>query len=100
MKRFLKLSRPSVSVICLTALLLSSFAHAFAQQTTKRPLTHQDYDSWHTIQAPQISHDGKFIAYAFMAQDNDSEIVVRNLATNAEWRAPRGYHPPTPPPDD
>jgi len=35
-----------------------------------------------------------------MAQDGDSEIVVRNLAGGAEWRAPRGYRPPVPPPDD
>ena len=35
-----------------------------------------------------------------MAQDGDSEIVARNIATGAEWRAPRGYHPPVPPPDD
>src|SRR2546426_4615465 len=102
MKRFRRVSRQGVSFICLTALLLGSLAHALAQQTapTKRPLTHQDYDSWHSIQAPQISRDGKFIAYAFMAQDGDSEVVVRNLASSAEWRAPRGYHPPVPPPDD
>jgi dipeptidyl aminopeptidase/acylaminoacyl peptidase len=102
MKRFIRPSRQSISLICLTALLLSSFGRIHAQQTapTRRPLTHQDYDSWHSIQTPQISRDGKFIAYAFMAQDGDSEIVVRNLATSAEWRAPRGYRPPTPPPDD
>src|SRR5438270_2993480 len=102
MKYFSRVHRQSVAVICALSLIASSFAYALGQQTApaKRALTHQDYDSWHTIQAPQISHDGKFIAYAFMAQDNDSEIVVRNLATNAEWRAPRGYHPPTPPPDD
>ena len=93
MKRFRRVSRQSVSLICLTALLFGSFAHALAQQTApaKRALTHQDYDSWHSIQAPQISRDGRFVAYAFMAQDGDSEVVVRNLASSAEWRAPRGY---------
>src|SRR6267154_4602059 len=35
-----------------------------------------------------------------MAQDGDSEIVMRNLTSGAEWRAPRGYRPPAPPPDD
>ena len=76
-------------LLCALALLVTSFAYALGQQTTaKRALTHQDYDSWHSIQSPQISRDGKFIAYAFMAQDGDSEIVVRNLASGAEWRAP------------
>jgi dipeptidyl aminopeptidase/acylaminoacyl peptidase len=102
MKSFIKASRQGVSLICTVALLVTSFAYTFGQQqtATKRPLTHQDYDSWHSIQAPQISRDGKLVAYAFMAQDADSEIVVRNVATGAEWRAPRGYHPPVPPPDD
>src|SRR2546421_11049336 len=35
-----------------------------------------------------------------MAQDEDSEIVARNIATGQAWRAPRGYRPPAPPPDD
>ena len=103
MKSFNKVSRKAASVICTLALLATSFAYSFGQQQTiptKRPLTHQDYDSWRSIQAPQISRNGKFVAYAFMAQDADSEIVVRNVATGAEWRAPRGYHPPVPPPDD
>ena len=102
MKSFGRVSRQGASLICTVALLATSFAYTFGQQqtATKRPLRHQDYDSWHSIQAPQISRDGKFVAYAFMAQDGDSEIVARNVATGAEWRAPRGYHPPVPPPDD
>src|SRR5437764_7769408 len=102
MKYFSRVHRQSVAVICALSLIASSFAYALGQQTApaKRALTHQDYDSWHSIQAPQISRDGRFVAYAFMAQDGDSEVVVRNLASSAEWRAPRGYHPPVPPPDD
>src|SRR6266516_7281885 len=96
------LSRRYVSLLCAIALIATSLAHAFAQQpaTTKRPITHKDYDNWHSIQSPQISRDGKLVAYAYMAQDGDSEIVVRNLASGAEWHAPRGYRPPAPPPDD
>jgi len=101
MKPFGRVSRQCTSAICLIALLVTSFVHAFGEETaSKRPLTHQDYDSWHSILSPQISRDGKFVAYAYMAQDGDSEIVVRNLTSGAEWRAPRGYRPPAPPPDD
>src|SRR5438132_8549565 len=100
--RIIRSSRPCVSFILGVALIATSLAGAFAQQpgTPKRPITHKDYDTWHSIQSPQISRDGKLVAYANMAQDADSEVVVRNVATNAEWRAPRGYHPPLPPPDD
>jgi dipeptidyl aminopeptidase/acylaminoacyl peptidase len=102
MKPLNHLSRRYVSALCAIALIATSLAHAFAQQpaTSKRPITHKDYDSWHSIQSPQISRDGKYVAYAYMAQDEDSEIVARNIATGQEWRAPRGYRPPAPPPDD
>src|SRR5262245_55479089 len=103
MKCFNRVSRQSVSLICVLALLATSFAYAVGQQqtrATKRPLTHRDYDSWRSIQAPQISRDGKLVAYAFNPQDDDGEIIVRNIFSGAEWRAPRGYHPPVPPPDD
>ncbi|HEY6246845.1 MAG TPA: prolyl oligopeptidase family serine peptidase [Pyrinomonadaceae bacterium] len=100
----------SVAVALTIAMLLtSSFPATFGQTavqqqrapaSTKRPLTHKDYDAWRSIQAAQISRDGKFIAYAFMPQDGDGEIVVRNIAAGTEWRAPRGYRPPVPPPDD
>jgi len=71
-----------------------------AAAPTKRPITHQDYDSWRSISAQQISRDGKFVAYAYVPQDGDGEIIVRNIATGVDWRAPRGYRPPVPPPDD
>lgn len=102
MKNWEKVSKRGVCLVCAIALVASSFAHVLGQEaaTSKRPLTHQNYDSWHSIQTPQISRDGKFIAYAFMAQDGDSEVVVRNLSNGAEWRALRGYRPPVPPPDD
>jgi hypothetical protein len=101
MNHFSRVFRQGVSLICLIALLALAFAPTRAQQTaaSKRPLTHADYDSWRSIVSPQISRDGKFVAYAYMAQDADSDIVVRNVGTNAEWRAPRGYRPPAPPPD-
>src|SRR5262245_61045802 len=102
MKSSNQLSRRLVSLICALAVIFTSLVPAFAQQpaNTKRPLTHQDYDSWRSIQAPQISRDGKLVAYAYMAQEADSEIVVRNISSGTEWRAARGYRPPAPPPDD
>ena len=91
-----------IALVCALAVLASSSVYTLAQKSApaKRALSHQDYDSWRSIQSPQISRDGKFVAYAYMAQDGDSEIVVRSLANSKEWRAARGYRPPTPPPDD
>src|SRR5262245_58767198 len=96
----MKLQR-SVALLCTFALLASmALAQQTAPATAKRPLTHQDYDSWHSIVAQQVSRDGKFVAYAYVPQDGDGEIVVRNIATGVDWRAPRGYRPPVPPPDE
>ena len=68
--------RQLVTLLCLIA-LLSAAGAALAQQQTKRPITHSDYDSWRTIQGPQISRDGKFVAYAFLPEDGDGETVER-----------------------
>lgn len=101
--------RRAAGVICLISLLVSTVdsvrVGAFGDEkqqtsTTKRPLTHQDYDSWRSIQAPQISRDGKYVAYTFQPQDGDGEVIARNVSSGDEWRAPRGYRPPVPPPDD
>src|SRR6266498_5993538 len=104
--------RQSVSLLCTVTLLATFIGYhpltianpsvAVRLQATgsKRALTHQDYDSWRSIQGAQISRDGRFVAYAFMPQDGDGEVVARNVSSGAEWRAPRGYHPPVPPPDD
>src|SRR5258707_12912987 len=68
----------------------------FAQ---KRPLTHQDYDSWRSIQSTHLSADGAYLGYALFPQDGDGEFVLRNLKTGKEWREPVGARPPAPPPN-
>jgi len=68
---------------------------AFAQ-TSKRPLTHQDYDSWRTISGHQLSRDGKWLAYGYMPQDGDGDLIVRELSSTREYRIPAGALPPPP----
>src|SRR5829696_6500243 len=98
MKR-LKTVQRSAALLCTFA-LLATMVSAQQAAPAKRALTHQDSDSWRSILAQQVSRDGKFVAYAYVAQDGDSEVVVRNIATGVDWKAPRGYRPPVPPPDD
>src|SRR3954471_3029200 len=76
------------------SLLLVSVA--FAQ--TKRPLNHNDYDSWRSIVGQKLSNDGKYLAYGAFPQDGDGEVIIRNLVTGKEQREPAGARPaPTPP---
>jgi hypothetical protein len=67
---------------------------AFAQ---KRPLTHQDYDSWRSIQSTHLSADGAYLGYALFPQEGDGEFVLRNLKTGKEWRESIGARPPAAP---
>jgi dipeptidyl aminopeptidase/acylaminoacyl peptidase len=92
----------ALSIVCALGLMFSNFGPATRAQkaSSKRPLTHQDYDGWRSIQGQTISRDGKFIAYALVPQDGDGEVVVRNLATGVEWRYGRGWRPPAVPAGD
>ncbi len=65
---------------------------AFAQ-STPRPLTHADFDNWRSIATPQLSPDGRWLAYSFMPQDGDGDLVVREVATGREHRVPVGALP-------
>jgi dienelactone hydrolase len=56
-------------------------------------LTHQDYDSWRSIQGPHLSREGEYLAYALTPQEGDGELVVRNLKTAKEWRYSVGSRP-------
>jgi hypothetical protein len=76
------------------AATLLTASSAAGQQSAKRALTHDDYDSWRTIQSQRLSSDGKFLAYALVPQDGDAEVVVRNLASGVEWRHGAGTRPP------
>src|SRR4051812_26495120 len=80
--------------LVMLSLLLSAVPFpARAQVAAKRPINHNDYDSWRSIQSQQLSADGKFLAYALIPEDGDGEMVVRNLASGSEWRQPIGHRP-------
>jgi len=68
----------------------------FGQAQPKRALTHKDYDGWRTISSARLSPDGQWLAYAFMPQEGNGELVVKNVATGAEFRHAAGALPPPP----
>ena len=76
-------------LLVLTALLALA-----APAQTKRPITHKDWDAWRSISGQTLSRDGKFLAYAFMPQDGDGDLIVRQLSTGKEWKENVGALPP------
>ncbi|HYZ86925.1 MAG TPA: prolyl oligopeptidase family serine peptidase [Bryobacteraceae bacterium] len=79
--------------------LAASFV-ALPQSTPKHAITLADMDHWRTIQNTRISEDGKFLAYGLFPQEGNGEVVVRDLATGKEFRAPAGERPQPEPPED
>ncbi len=77
----------------LFPILIAIAGLTLAQQQSKRPLNHHDYDSWRSITTPTLSRDGKFLAYGLFPQEGDGQVVVRNLATNQEFQEPAGERP-------
>jgi len=63
------------------------------QSSVKKPITHDVYDGWKSIQGTKLSRDGLWVAYALVPQDGDGELVIRNLRTSTEYRAARGRSP-------
>ena len=59
--------------------------------SAKRSLTHDDYDSWKSIVSAQISVDGRWILYLGTPQDGEANLIVKNLRTGKEYRHAIGY---------
>jgi dipeptidyl aminopeptidase/acylaminoacyl peptidase len=85
---------PSALVCALAAAFLVAAAPTPAPP--KRPLSHRDYDAWRTITSPTLSRDGRILAYSYMPQDGDGDLVVRDLTTGQEHREGVGALPPPP----
>ncbi|MBE7545065.1 MAG: prolyl oligopeptidase family serine peptidase [Bryobacteraceae bacterium] len=81
------------------AVLLALVLLVLPAPAQKRPLAHADYDSWRSIAGPALSRDGRWLAYSFMPQDGDGELVLRDLRSNRESRHSAGALPPPPIPE-
>ncbi len=91
-------ARPTLAIrlFSLALAVIAAQAALPQQPAGRRPLTHKDYASWRTIQTPQLSRDGKFLAYGLFPQEGDGELVVRDLMTGKERREAAGAIPAAP----
>jgi len=56
----------------------------------KKPITHDVYNTWKTIQGTILSTDGQWAAFVVQPAEGDGELIVRNLKTGSEFRHGRG----------
>ncbi|MEE8585638.1 MAG: prolyl oligopeptidase family serine peptidase [Acidobacteriota bacterium] len=76
------------------ALLSAGLAAGMSEESRdagKRPLNHDDYDSWLRIRDEQISPDGNWILYKAVPGQGDAEMVVKSLDGTKDYRQPAGH---------
>lgn len=71
------MKRTRISVLLLLVLLVA--AAAAAQAPAKRAITFDDLISFHRVGDPQISPDGRWVAYVVATPDLNSNRTLRNL---------------------
>ncbi len=76
--------------ISLAVLLLSTTL--LAQNSPKKVLNHDIYDSWNDIVKPSISNNGIFVSYEVNPQKGDGVLWVYNDSTKGHLQFPRGYN--------
>jgi dipeptidyl aminopeptidase/acylaminoacyl peptidase len=50
-------------------------------------------DYWRSIQGTRLSADGQWLAYALTSQGDDGELIVHNVKSGQDFKAPRGTNP-------
>ncbi|MCF7686920.1 MAG: prolyl oligopeptidase family serine peptidase [Cephaloticoccus sp.] len=63
-------------------------------QVAQRPLRLDDFDAWRRITTPLLSRDGAWLAYGYMPQQGDGEVIARHLPSGRELRTNVGATPP------
>ena len=59
----------------------------------KRPLNHDDFNSWESVALNAISNSGQWSAFSVSPQEGDATLTLRNNKTRKEIIIPRGYRP-------
>jgi dipeptidyl aminopeptidase/acylaminoacyl peptidase len=66
-------------IVLFESLLLGCVLSVSAQETTKHPITFTDMIAMHRISEPQVSPDGKWVAYTVATPDMDSNRNASNI---------------------
>ncbi|HUH33748.1 MAG TPA: hypothetical protein VLZ28_07320, partial [Daejeonella sp.] len=74
----------------LLFIILSSVSFlSLAQQPSKKPLDHQVYDAWQSVNSQRISNDGLWVMYAATPQQGDANLSISNLKTKVVSKVQR-----------
>jgi dipeptidyl aminopeptidase/acylaminoacyl peptidase len=84
-----------------SALLVAPAISAFAQDSSKHPITFTDMIGMHRVAEPQVSSDGKWVAYTVTTPDMEANRGASNIwivatASGAEIQLTRSGHDSSP----
>src|SRR5258705_9750641 len=85
-------TRMLINILALITLLFFQVVTSFAQQTSLRGITPEDYYSFEFLNDPQISPDGKLVAYVVTKVDraqnrrNSAIWMVATDGSRAPWQ--------------
>ena len=85
------LRHPKGIFLCVFFLFVLSVMGSAPAAQNKRVLTHDVYDSWRSINSPNISVDGQWILYLDTPQKGDAKLVVLNVKSRKEFRHTIGF---------
>ena len=79
-------------LVTLTALLmpLSITNSVVAQESAKRTLTHDDYDTWESMSGATYSRDGKWMAYTIGPRVGDGRLYIQEVDGDKVYEFARG----------
>lgn len=63
----------------LVLILLASITISLSANEEKKPLTHDDYDHWKSLNRPVISSNGDWIGYQVNPQDGDGILCIHEI---------------------
>ncbi len=76
----------------ISSLLIICFSFSlFSQTSTKKVLSHEDYDSWKKLDHPEISANGEWISYEVNPQKGDGFLYLVNTTSMKKDSFARGY---------
>lgn len=67
------------SLLAIVATLVSVAPSQARAQEGKRPLDHEAYESWKSIQGSTLSPDGRWVAYSIAPRRGDAELYLHDL---------------------
>ncbi len=77
--------------IIIGLLIIALVLPQLARAQDKKPLTHDDYDSWKSLGSSAISPDGNWFLYLDTPQKGEADVVVINIKSGKEFRHAVGF---------